>query len=107
MREQVGRSIARVGESEFRAENGRISCTNSMTGEFSTRSIKESIAHMEDMYAQMKPKIKARPRHYSPIVKFLEEIAAVIREAQEQGCPDDRSMMDDRVRRRRLQLFIP
>lgn len=107
MRTQIGKKLARLGEQEFRAEDGRISCTDMLTGAYATRSIKQSIESMEEVYANFKQKLRESPSHYRPISKFLEEIAAVILEAKEQGDPDAKDMMDERVRRRRRQIFIP
>ena len=106
MQRQFGRKVAVLGDSEYRAVDGRISMTNRKDGSYSTRSLSETLKHMEDLHADMGPKIKANPRYYRPVTKFFEEMADVIIEAKKQGPPEYRDMMDERVRRRRLQLRI-
>lgn len=78
--------------------------TNTEDGSYATRSVTETVQHMEQLYEDMGPRIKREPRYYRPVIKFFEEIAEVIIEAKRQGPPEARDALDDRIRRRKLQV---
>jgi hypothetical protein len=104
MQRQLGRKVARLGDSEYRAVDGRISMTDTRDGSYATRSVTETLKHMEELHRDMGPRIKANPRYYRPVIQFFEAIADVIIEAKKQGPPENADVMADRVRRRPTQI---
>lgn len=107
MQRQYGNRTATLANTEYRAVDGRVTLVDTTTGAFKTISTRDARQRLKDQDEDFKSLIRHFPGSAREIRKFVYDMEQVIREAEEQGPPEDQQSLDDRVRRRPTQILLP
>ena len=104
MQRQFGDNCAKLHKSEYMAIDGRIGITNTETGHYSVISLTEAKEKFSELVQDFRRLESKFPRDYKPVYQFLDDMKKVMRDAEKQGPPEAQDILQERVRRRKLQI---
>lgn len=107
MQRQLGTNLAVLATSEYRAIDGRIGITHTGTGEYKTISVTEGRKRLKEVESEFRdPRLK-KSRGFPEVERFIGQMRNVLREAEDQGPPEEPDILRERVRRRKSSIYIP
>ena len=104
MQRQFGNNVATLHKSEYRAIDGRIGITHTETGHYNVISLADAKEKFSELLQDFKRLQSKYPRDYAPVYRFLDQMKQVMKEAEKQGPPENDDILQERVRRRKLQV---
>ena len=108
MQRQRGNNVAILPGHEYRAIDGRIGITDREDGSYKTLSVREARIKLKELENEFSENRRLqKTKDYVEVRRFFDQMRSVIREAEDQGPPEEADMLAERVRRRKTQIFIP